>query len=95
MNYIHTHTQHVHLRHTDEGRVATVEEGAVEHLQDEGEVLKRQVRRGGTNGEQQTLQRRQEERKHGCPQVGLLFTLSYTHTKDKRQNDGCCFHRYG
>lgn len=36
-------------RHTDEGRVATIEEGAVDHLQDEGEVLERQVRGGGAH----------------------------------------------
>lgn len=36
-------------RHADEGRVAAVEEGAVDDLQDEGEVLERQVRRGGAH----------------------------------------------
>lgn len=36
-------------RHTDEGRVATVKEGAVDHLQDEGEVLERQVCGGGAH----------------------------------------------
>ncbi len=49
-------------RDTEEGCIAAVQEGAVDHLQDEGEVLKRQVRRGGTNREQHTLQRREEER---------------------------------
>lgn len=39
----------VYSRYTNEGRVATIEEGAVEHLQDESEVLKGQVRRGGAN----------------------------------------------
>lgn len=69
-------------RHTDEGRVAAIEEGAVEHLQDEGEVLKRQVWGGGTNGKQQALQGRQEERKHRRPQVHLLFALPYKHNND-------------
>lgn len=36
-------------RHADEGRVAAVEEGAVDHLQDEGEVLERQVWDGCTH----------------------------------------------
>lgn len=62
-------------RDADEGRVAAVEEGAVDHLQDEGEVLQRQERGGGTNREQHTLQRRQEEREHRGPQVRLTFTL--------------------
>lgn len=69
-------------RHTDEGRVAAIEEGAVEHLQDEGEVLKRQVWGGGTNGKQQALQGRQEERKHRRPQVHLLLALPYKHNND-------------
>lgn len=67
-------------RHTDEGRVAAVEEGAVDHLQDEGEVLERQVRGGGAHWEQQTLQRRHEERQHGGPQVGVLLALTCKQT---------------
>lgn len=77
-------------RHTDEGRVAAIEEGAVEHLQDEGEVLKRQVWGGGTNGKQQALQGRQEERKHRRPQVHLLLALPYKHNNDLRLKCACC-----
>lgn len=76
-------------RHTDEGRVAAIEEGAVEHLQDEGEVLKRQVWGGGTNGKQQALQGRQEERKHRRPQVHLLLALPYKHNNDLRLKSAC------
>lgn len=76
-------------RHTDEGRVAAIEEGAVEHLQDEGEVLKRQVWGGGTNGKQQALQGRQEERKHRRPQVHLLLALPYKHNNDLRLKCAC------
>lgn len=36
-------------RHAEEGRVTAIEEGAVDHLQDEGEVLERQVCRGGAH----------------------------------------------
>lgn len=50
-------------RHADERCVAAVEERAVDHLQDEGEVLKGQVGGSGTDREQHTLQRRQEQRK--------------------------------
>lgn len=64
-----------HSRHTDEGGVATVEEGAVDDLQDEGEVLERQDRDGGADREQQALQRRQEEGEDGSSQVGFLLTL--------------------
>ena len=68
-------------RDADEGGVAPVEEGAVEHLQDEGEVLQGQQGRGGTQGEQKALQRRQEQREHGRTQVRLVLTLAWnTHT---------------
>lgn len=43
-------------RYADEGCVATVEEGPVEHLQDEGEVLKRKTGDGGAHRKQHTLQ---------------------------------------
>lgn len=62
-------------RHADEGRVAAVEEGAVDDLQDEGEVLQRQEGDGGAEREQQALQRRQEEGEDGGLQVGVLLTL--------------------
>lgn len=71
----------LYSRHTDEGCVAAIEEGAVEHLHDEGEILKRQIRDGGADREHHTLQRRQEERQHRGPQVGFLFTLSYKQTR--------------
>lgn len=64
-----------HSRHADEGRVAAVEEGAVDDLQDEGEVLQRQEGDGGAEREQQALQRRQEEGEDGGLQVGVLLTL--------------------
>lgn len=64
-----------HSRHADEGRVAAVEEGAVDDLQDEGEVLQRQEGDGGAEREEQALQRRQEEGEDGGSQVGLLLTL--------------------
>lgn len=47
--YLSDLCRHVYSPQTDEGCVAAVEEGAVEHLQDEGEVLKRQVRCGGAH----------------------------------------------
>lgn len=64
-----------HSRHADEGRVAAVEEGAVDDLQDEGEILQRQEGDGGAEREQQALQRRQEEGQDGGSQVGILLTL--------------------
>lgn len=64
-----------HSRHADEGRIAAVEEGAVDDLQDEGEVLQRQEGDGGAEREQQALQRRQEEGEDGGLQVGVLLTL--------------------
>ncbi len=63
-------------RHTDESSVSSVEEGSVEDLQDEGEVLQRKDGGGGTHRKQHTLQRRQRQRQYGCLQVCFLFTLS-------------------
>lgn len=70
-----------HSRHADEGRVAPVEEGAVDHLQDEGEVLERQVAGGGAHREQHALERRDEQRQDGGPQVGLLLALTCRGTR--------------
>lgn len=67
-------------RHADEGGVASVQEGAVEHLQDEGQVLEGQVGGGGTQREEEALQRRQKERENGGSQVCLLLRLTWTHT---------------
>lgn len=67
-------------RHTDERRVASIQEGAVDHLQDEGGVLERQVWGGGAHREQQALQRRQEEGEDRGSQISLLLTLTYKHT---------------
>lgn len=44
-----------HSRHTDEGHEATKEEGAVDDLHDEREILKLQDRDGGADWEQQAL----------------------------------------
>lgn len=64
-------------RHTDEGRSAAVEEGAVDDLHDEGEVLKLQQRDGGADGKQEALQRRHGQRDDWGPQVCVLLALSY------------------
>lgn len=60
-----------HSRHTDEGRAAAVEEGAVDDLQDEGEVLQLQERDGGADRKQQELQRRQGQRDDRGPQTSF------------------------
>lgn len=56
---------------TDEGLMASVKEGAVDNLQDEGEVLQRENRTGETHTEEETLQRGQEEGEKGRVQVCL------------------------
>ena len=44
----------IHSRWDEEGCGATIQEGAIDHLQDEGEVHEGQEGYGGTNGEQHT-----------------------------------------
>lgn len=48
-----------------EGLVASVEEGAVDNLQDEGKVLQREDRTGETHTEDKTLQGGEEEGERG------------------------------
>lgn len=58
------------LREGEEGSVAPVEEGAADHLQDEGAVLEGKDGDRGTDGKAQAQQRRQGQRRHrrgeGC-----------------------------
>lgn len=63
-------------RNANERCVSPVEEGAIEDLQNEGDVLQREEGDGGAHGEQQALQGGQEQRQRGGVQVGLL--LSFT-----------------
>lgn len=65
-----------HSRHTDEGHEAAKEEGAVDDLHHEREILKLQHRDGGADGEQQALQRRQEEGEDCGPQVCVSLALA-------------------
>lgn len=53
-----------HLREGEEGRVAPVEEGATDHLQDEGDILKGEGADRGADGEAQAQQGRQGQRGH-------------------------------
>lgn len=46
----------MNIRNADEGLVASVKEGAVDNLQDEGEVLQREDGTGETHTEEETLQ---------------------------------------
>lgn len=70
-------------RDADEGCVSSVEEGAVEDLQDEGEVLQREEGDGGAHGKQEALQRRQEQRQAGGAQVRLLLGFSCSGTEGR------------
>lgn len=45
----------MYVRDADEGVVASVEEAAVEYLQDKGDVLQREDRTGETHTEEETL----------------------------------------
>ena len=51
-------THQAHLRQREEGRVAAVEKGAADHLQDEGGVLQREHRHGRADGKAQAEQGR-------------------------------------
>lgn len=53
-----------HLRQREEGGVAAVEEGAADHLQDEGSILQLDDRDGGAQDKTQAQQRRQGQRRH-------------------------------
>lgn len=55
----------MNVRNADEGLVASVEEGAVDNLQDKGEVLQREDRTGEAHTEEETLQGGQEEGEKG------------------------------
>lgn len=58
--------------HREEGSIATVEEGAVDHLQDEGGVQQLDDRNGGTQEKAQAQQGRQGQRRHrGAESCGL------------------------
>lgn len=46
-------------------------------LQDEGEVLEREERRGGADGEEEALEGGEEEGERGGAQVCLLICFSY------------------
>lgn len=59
-----THTKPTYVREGEEGSIAPVEEGAVDHLQGEGGVLQGEDRDGGTEGEAQAQHRRQDQRRH-------------------------------
>jgi len=63
-------------RDVDERRVAPVDEGAVEDLQSEGQVLQREERDGGAHREQEALQGGEEQGQRGGVQVGLLRGFS-------------------
>ena len=67
---------HFDSRDADEGGVASVEEGAVEDLQDEGEVLEWEEGSGGTGREEEALQGGEEEGKNGRAQIHLPLCLS-------------------
>lgn len=54
----------MNIRNADKGLVASVEERAVDNLQDEGEVLQREDRRGETH-RKTALQGGQEEGERG------------------------------
>lgn len=49
-------------RNANKGCSSSIKKGAVEDLQNEGEVLEREERDGGTDGEHQALQTGQEQR---------------------------------
>lgn len=64
-------------RNVNEGCIPPVEEGAIEDLQNEREVLQREDRDGGTQREQQALQGGQEQGQGGGAQIRLLLSFSY------------------
>lgn len=51
-----------HLREGEEGSIAPIQEGAADHLQDEGDVLEGENGDGGTDSEAQAQQRCQGQR---------------------------------
>lgn len=66
-----------YLRDANEGCISPIEEGAIEDLQNKGEVLQWEDRNGGAQREQQALQGGQEQGEIGGAQVCLLLCYSY------------------
>lgn len=60
-----TREENVNVRNADEGKVASVEEGAVDGLQDKGEVLQGEDGGGEAHAEEETLQGGEEEGERG------------------------------
>lgn len=63
-------------RDADERCISAVEEGAVDDLQDKGEVLQWEERHRGTDREDQALQGGDGKGEAGGAQVGLLLRFS-------------------
>lgn len=64
-------------RDANERRVAPIQEGAVENLQSECEVLQREQRNRGAHREEQALQAGEEQGQAGGAQICLLLCLTF------------------
>lgn len=68
----------INSRDAKEGCIPPIKEGAIEDLQDEGEVLQREKSNGGAHRKEEALQGSQEQGQIGGAQVRLLLRLSYS-----------------
>jgi hypothetical protein len=69
--------------------VSTIDEGTVEDLQDEGEVLERKERRGDADVEEEALEGGEEEGERRGAQVGFLLCLSFRERERGREKGEC------
>lgn len=64
-------------RDANECCISAIEEGAIEDLQSEGEILQREERNRDADGEEQALQGGQQQGQKGGAQVRLPLRLSW------------------